>query len=208
MCIRDRFRYASQYAFCVIVLGGIPTVLSNVMANLIRSTGRSKEAGIGITLGGLLNIILDPIFMFILLPDGYEVLGVGIATCLSNCIACGYFLAVLFQIRDQSVITFSLKKGMPEKANIAAIFAVGIPSAITSLLFDLDYVVIDKLMVSYNDLALAAIGIVLKVERLPLNVGIGICQGMLPLVAYNFAARNQKRLDDTVKLSRILGPVS
>lgn len=49
----NTFRYASQYAFCVIVLGGIPTVLSNVMANLIRSTGRSKEAGIGITLGGL-----------------------------------------------------------------------------------------------------------------------------------------------------------
>ena len=69
-------------------------------------------------------------------------------------------------------------------------FAVGIPSAIATLLFDLDYVVIDRLMVSYHDLALAAIGIVLKVERLPLNVGIGICQGMLPLVAYKntFAA--------------------
>ena len=51
-------------------------------------------------------------------------------------------------------------------------FAVGIPSAISTFLFDLDYVVIDKLMVSYHDLALAAIGIVFKVERFPLNVGI------------------------------------
>lgn len=59
---------------------------------------------------------------------------------------------------------------------------MGIPSAVSTFLFDLDYVIIDKLMVSYHDLALAAIGIVLKVERFPLNVGIGICQGMLPLV--------------------------
>ena len=72
-------------------------------------------------------------------------------------------------------------------------------------MFDLDYVILDKLMVSYHDLALAAIGIVLKVERFPLNVGIGICQGMLPLVAYNYAAGNKKRMEDTIRLARGLG---
>lgn len=84
---------------------------------------------------------------------------------------------------------------------------MGIPSAIATFLFDLDYVIIDKLMVSYHDLALAAIGIVLKVERFPLNVGIGICQGMMPLVAYNYASGNRKRMNDTIRLSRILGLV-
>ena len=128
--------------------------------------------------------------MFVLLPDGYEVLGAGIATALSNCIACLFFLIVLIRMGKGSVITFSPRAGMAEKASIAAVFAVGIPSAVATFLFDLDYVVIDKLMVSYHDLALAAIGIVLKVERFPLNVGIGICQGMLPLVAYNYGAGN------------------
>ncbi len=201
----NTFQYARQYAVCVIVLGGIPTVLSNVMSNLIRSTGRSREAGIGIALGGLLNIVLDPLFMFVFLPNGHEVLGVGIATCLSNSIACIYFLVVLFRIRERSVVTFSLKSGMPKKENVAAVFAVGIPSAVATLLFDLDYVVVDRLMVSYSDLALASIGIVLKVERLPLNVGIGICQGMMPLVAYNFAAKNQKRMEDVIRISRRMG---
>ena len=74
-------------------------------------------------------------------------------------------------------------------------------------MFDLDYVIIDKLMVSYHDLALAAIGIVLKIERFPLNVGIGICQGMMPLVAYNLTAGNGKRMRDTIRLSRGLGLV-
>lgn len=62
-----------------------------------------------------------------------------------------------------------------------------------------------ELMVSYNDLAPAAVGIVLKVERFPLNVGIGICQGMMPLVAYNYSAGNKQRMEDTIRLTRRLG---
>ena len=201
----NTYRFARQYASCVIVIGGIPTVLSNVLANLIRSIGRSKEAGTGIVLGGVLNIILDPLFMFVLLPDGYEVLGAGIATALSNCIACLYFFGVLFRMGKGSVITFNPTVGRASRESVIAVFAVGVPSAVATLLFDLDYVVIDKLMVSYHDLALAAIGIVLKVERFPLNVGIGICQGMLPLVAYNYASGNWKRMKAIIRLARGVG---
>lgn len=201
----NTYEYAKQYAVCVIVIGGVPTVLSNVLANLIRSIGRSKEASLGIILGGLLNIALDPLFMFILLPDGYEVLGAGIATCISNCTAFLFFVCVLLKMGKKSVITFSPKVGLPTRRSIISIFGVGIPSAVATLLFDLDYVIIDKLMVSYHDLALAAVGIVLKVERFPLNVGIGICQGMLPLVAYNYSAGNKQRMEDTIRLSRRLG---
>ena len=201
----NTYEYAKQYATCVIVVGGVPTVLSNVLANLIRSIGRSKEASTGIILGGLLNIALDPLFMFVLMPDGMEVLGAGIATCLSNCVALLFFILVLARMGKDSVVTFSPARGLPRRGNILAVFGVGIPSAVATFLFDLDYVIIDKLMVSYNDLALAAVGIVLKVERFPLNVGIGICQGMMPLVAYNYSAGNEKRMNDTVRLSRRLG---
>ena len=203
----NTYEYARQYALCVIVIGGIPTVLSNVLSNLIRSIGRSKEASAGIILGGLLNIALDPIFMFVLFPDGYEVLGAGTATCISNCVAFLYFIVVLLRMGRNSVVTFSPRVGMPRKSSVIAVFGVGIPSAVATLLFDLDYVIIDKLMVSYHDLALAAIGIVLKVERFPLNVGIGICQGMLPLVAYNYSAGNAQRMNDAIRLSRRLGLV-
>ena len=143
--------------------------------------------------------------MFVLLPDGLEVLGAGVATCLSNCVACCFFFAVLLRMGKGSVITFNPRVGLPQGRSILGIFAVGVPSAITSFLFDLDYVILDKLMVGYDDLALAAIGIVLKVERFPLNVGIGICQGMMPLAAYNYAAGDRKRLSDTIRLSRTLG---
>lgn len=197
--------YARQYTFCVLVVGGIPTVLSNVFSNFVRSVGYSRKASTGIALGGILNIILDPLFMFVLLPRGYEVLGVGIATCISNCVACLYFLQMLYKTRGSHVISLNIKRGLPSAKSIFSVFEVGFPSAIATLLFDLDYVVLDKLMVGYGDIPLAAIGIVLKAERFPLNVGIGLCQGMIPLVAYNFAARNYRRMDEIVRFSRMVG---
>jgi len=203
----NTFIYAKQYSFCVIVIGAVPTVLSGVMSNLLRSVGAGREAGLGITIGGLLNIVLDPLFMFVILPEGNEILGVGIATFISNCISCIYFLAVIYRIRRESVISLNIKKAMPERKSIVSIFSVGISSAVSVLLFDIDYIVIGRLMSGYNDIAMAAVGIVLKAERLPLNVGIGLCQGMMPIVAYNYAAKNRKRIDDTVKFSLLTGLV-
>ena len=197
--------YAAQYSFCVIVLGGIPTVLSNVMANLLRSVGESGKAGFGIAMGGILNILLDPLFMFVLFPRGYEVLGVGVATLLSNCCACTFFTVTIIREQADTVLRFRLSNGLPEAENVRSVFTVGIPSSIATLLFDIDYIVIDKLMSGYGDIALAAVGIVLKVERLPLNVGIGICQGMMPLVAYNYASGDRKRMFRIIRFSLITG---
>ena len=197
--------FSKQYVTCVIVFGAVPTVLSNALDNLFRSVGESRKAGFGITFGGLLNIALDPLFMFVILPDGYEVLGAGLATCLSNCAACLYFLIQMLRMRGKTALTFRAPR--PAASSIKAVFTVGIPSAVASFLFDVDYILIDKLIASYNDFALAAIGIVLKVERFPLNVGIGICQGMLPLVAYNYASGNQKRMDSIIRLARRVGLV-
>ena len=201
----ETYRYANEYAFCVIVLGGIPTVLSNTYANLLRSIGESKKAGVGITLGGLLNVALDPLFMFVLLPRGREILGAGLATCLSNIISCGYFLIAIRGLGPDSILRGGNVRELPAKASIQSIFNVGFPSALATFLFDLDYIVIGRLMTAYGDVQMAAIGIVLKIERLPLNIGIGISQGMMPIVAYNYASGNRKRMKDTIAFSRRVG---
>ena len=201
----DTYIYARQYAFFVVVLGAIPTVLSNTLANLVRSIGESRKAGFGIMLGGILNMIIDPLFMFVIFPDGMEMAGAGFATFLSNVVACSYFVIQVNKMKE-SPIRFQYS-GLPERKEILSIFNVGIPSCIATLLFDLDYVVLDKLMSTYGDVALAAIGIVLKAERLPLNVGIGICQGMVPLTAYNYAAGNYKRMKDILKCALLAGIV-
>ncbi len=203
----ETYDFARSYALCVIVAGGIPTIMSNVFASFVRNIGESGKAGFGVTLGGVINIILDPIFMFVILPEGHEILGAGIATCISNCISCIYFILTIKSLGSSSVLRLADIRHMPEKSSIAKIFAVGIPSSVTTLLFDLDYVVIDRLMSSYGDIPLAAVGIVLKAERLPLNVGLGICQGMVPIVAYNYSAGNFKRMREVSRFSLLCGIV-
>lgn len=190
------FSFARSYALCVIVIGGIPTILTNVFAGMARAIGESKKAGFGVTMGGIINIFLDPLFMFVLLPEGNEILGAGIATALSNFITCIYFIVVIRKLKNTSVLKLNKLTLFPEFKNIKLIFAIGVPSAVATLLFDLDYIVLDKLMSHHGDIALASIGIVLKAERLPLNIGIGICQGMVPIVAYNFASGNFKRMKE------------
>ena len=202
----DTFAFARKYALCVIVVGAVPTVLTMTMGNLLRSVGRAKQAGFGVSLGGVINILLDPLFMFVILPRGNEILGAGIATALSNCITCGYFLTVIARL-DSPVLTLSARVGLPQRAHLRSFFAVGLPAAVGPFLFDLDYIVIDRLMAAYSDRALAAVGIVLKVERLPLNAGVGLCLGMVPLAAYNYASGDLRRMDAVLTFTRRTGVV-
>ena len=202
----ETFEFARQYASCVIVAGAVPTVLSMTMSNLLRSVGCARQAGFGVSMGGVINILLDPLFRFVILPPGHEILGAGIATALSNCITCCFFLIVIHRLRSP-VLNLSPRNGLPGKAEVASFFAVGLPAALGPFLLDLDYIVIDRLMSGYSDVALAAIGIVLKVERLPLNAGIGLCLGMVPLAAYNYSSGNRKRMEAIVRFTRRTGVV-
>lgn len=202
----ESYAYARGYALCVIVLGSFPTIMSMMLSHLLRCTGHSGEAGFGISMGGILNIVLDPLFMFVLLPKGYEMIGAGLATMVSNLVSTLYFFWV-FRHDKGCMLSFSFRLGLPEAASIASFFLVGIPSGLTNVLFDFYYICIDKLASGYGDVPLAAIGIVLKAERLPLNIGIGICQGMIPIIAYCYGAGKFERMRQTMQKARWCGLV-
>ena len=199
--------YARQYLLFVSVIGGLPTVLSVTMGSMLRNVGFSREAGFGLSMGGLLNIALDPLFMFIILPDGYQVMGAGLATMLSNVVTMAYFIAVYRRVSAASVLKLPqrIERIRPESAR--SLYSVGVPAALSLLLFDLTNIVINRLSSSHGDIELAAMGIVQKVERLPLNTGIGICLGMVPLVAYNYAAKDFKRMKAFFSAARTAGLV-
>lgn len=197
--------YARQYLFFVVILGGLPTVLANTMSTMVRNIGHSREAGFGLGMGGVLNVLLDPLFMFVLFPDGYQVAGAAAATMLSNVITLVYFIAVYRRLAGQTVLELPRRVERVRRDSLRSLFSVGIPSAMSLLLFDLTNIVINRLASSHGDIELAAIGIVLKVERLPLNVGIGICLGMTPLVAYNYASKNSERMKGFFSAARTAG---
>lgn len=199
--------YAKQYLTFVVVIGAVPTVLANTMSAMVRNIGHSKEAGFGLGMGGVLNVILDPIFMFVIFPDGYQVAGAAVATMLSNVITLIYFIFTYQKLKGETVLSLPRRVEKIRKDSLSSLFSVGIPAAMSLLLFDLTTMVINRLAAGHGDTQLAAIGIVLKVERLPLNIGIGICLGMTPLVAYNYASKNHKRMKEFFSAARFAGLV-
>ena len=199
--------YARQYLIPVVIIGTLPTLLANTMSTMLRNVGYSKEAGFGVSLGGLLNVGLDPLFMFVLLPKGYEVLGAALATLLSNLVSFVYFIVVYQKVRSKTVLALPRRIERVQKSSMRAIFSVGVPAALSLLLYDLTNIIINKLSSGHGDIELAAMGIILKVERLPLNICVGICLAMMPLVAYNFASSDRQRMLAFFRVSRRAGLV-
>ncbi len=197
--------FAKQYLFFVVVLGGLPTILANTMSTMVRNIGYSREAGFGLGMGGILNVFLDPLFMFVLLPDGCQVMGAAIATMLSNLVTLIYFILIYQKLKENTVLSLPHRVETIRNDSLRSLFSVGIPAAVSLLLFDLTNIVINRLASGHGDIELAAMGIVLKVERLPLNIGIGICLGMTPLVAYNYASKNHKRMKEFFETARLAG---
>ena len=199
--------YASSYLFWVLVVGGIPSTLGLTMSHLLRSAGYAKESSLGLAIGGILNIALDPLFMFVILPPGTEVTGAAIATLIANCITLVYFLIMYGYLRNKTVLNMYIRQVNPGRKLIGGIFSIGLPSAVTSLLSCTTNIVKNNLTGSYGDTELAAYNIVMKADMFPLNIGMGLCQGMMPLVAYNYAAKNYPRMRAFTKAAQIAGVI-
>ena len=140
--------------------GSLPTILSMMGAHLLRNVGYSRQASIGLSGGGILNMVLDPLFMFVLLPDGWEVLGAALATLISNIASCIYMLYMLNKVSKTSALSIRLAdvRGV-KQADMKGVFTVGVPSAILTGLFDVANIFLNALMAVHGDLALAAVGI-------------------------------------------------
>ncbi len=198
--------YAKQYVVVVLVVGNFPTIVSLTAAHLLRNTGYSRQASIGLSGGGILNVILDPIFMFKLMKPGYEVMGAALATTISNAVSCIFLLVFLKKVSKSAPVSTSLKDALGMRfSDFRDLLAVGIPSSFLTMLFDIANIVLNILMASWGDLQLAAIGIVMKAERLPNAINIAICQGMMPIVAYNYASGNHARMDSVIRTGRRYG---
>jgi len=197
----DSYPYIYNYMFWTMVVGAIPTLGNALFGHLVRSIGAAKEAGFGLSMGGVLNIILDPLFMFVLLPHGMEVTGAAIATCLSNAIALTYFLVYLYRHRDNPVFTFSpedftLGEGIPGE-----VFSIGTAAALQTSLAMVSNIFANKLVVEYGSAAVAGMGIAKKVNMIAFNTTMGLTQGVLPLIAYNYGARKYERMQKTIRFT-------
>lgn len=188
------------YMFWTVTLGAAPAILNVVLAYMVRSEGASLHASIGTMSGCFLNMILDPIFI---LPWGLNMgaAGAGCATFLSNCVACAYFFILLAVRRKSTFISISPRKFSLEKRIVLSVFAVGIPAAIQNLLNVTGMTILNNFTASYGANSIAAMGITQKVNMVPMQMAMGLSQGIMPLVSYNYASGNGKRMKNAIKFS-------
>ncbi len=196
---------AVRYTMITMVIGGIPTVLSAVFAHLIRCTGRSKVASFGVALGAILNIVLDPLFMFVLLPNGNEAIGAAVATTISNTVAMLYFIVYLISHREVSVFRFTLENHKNIPITTWDIIKSGIPAFFLLAAGQISNFFLNGMISDMGaSAAVAGIGVVRKIDSLAYAVNQGITQGMLPIVAYCYSSRLFKRMRSVVKFSAMI----
>ncbi|NBH33542.1 MATE family efflux transporter [Clostridiaceae bacterium] len=187
----------SEYLKWTVICGAAPAILNVVMAYMVRSEGASFHASVGTMSGCMLNIILDPIFI---LPWGFNMgaAGAGLATFLSNCVACLYFFVLLYVRRKTTFVCVQPKKFSLQRGIILGICGVGIPASIQNLLNVTGMTILNNFTSSYGADAVAAMGITQKINMVPMQVALGFSQGIMPLISYNYASGNIKRMKESL----------
>lgn len=189
--------YVSSY-LRVVSIGAPFTILSSAFSNIVRSEGKSKEAMVGMMLGTVVNIILDPI-MILGLDMG--VTGAALATVIGN--MCGSMYYIIYFLRKKSMLSISIKDFTVRERVLTSVFAIGLPASLNSILMSLSNILLNNFLASYGDVALAAMGVAMKVNMIVIMLQIGLGQGIQPLVGYNYGAKNYDRFKEIIKFSTL-----
>ncbi|MBE6844898.1 MAG: MATE family efflux transporter [Ruminococcus sp.] len=194
----DTYAYTKSYLIWTVVIGGVPTVMNLVMGHLIRAEGNSKQASIGTALGGVINILLDPVLVLVL---DMGITGAAVATAISNFIGMIYFFVVIYKNREKTVVSLKPKHISLSRKIISEVILVGFPAALVILLGSAGNIVLTHYMSPYGDINVAAFGIVQKVGSIAIQISVGLTQGIMPLIGYNYAAGNHNRTKAVCKVS-------
>lgn len=186
-----------EYMRWTVSCGAAPAILNVVLAYLVRAEGATLHASIGTMSGCALNIVLDPIFI---LPWGLDMgaAGAGLATFLSNCFACLYFFVLLFVRRGNTYVCVRPSMALPRRELVRGVFGVGVPASIQNLLNVTGMTVLNNFTAAFGPDAIAAMGISYKLNMIPMYVAMGVSQGLMPLVSYNYGSGNVSRLKKAV----------
>lgn len=194
----------TEYMYWVVTWGAAPTILNVVQGQLVRSEGSAVHASIGTMSGCILNIVLDPIFI---LPWGLNMgaAGAGLATFISNCVACLYFIVLAWTKHGRTVVSMDLRRlrHMPP-AVMKNVLAVGVPAAIQNLLNVVGNTILNNFTAAYGAVAVAAMGVSTRLIQIAQQISMGIAQGAMPLISYNYASRDYRRMKGIIRFDMMV----
>ena len=190
--------YVKEYLF--IVAFGVPfLVVSNAFSNIIRAEGKANKAMMGMILGNVTNIVLDPIMI---LGFGWNVAGAAAATVIGNIVSAVFYIAHF--LTKNSILSIGPKYYRIGNKIATGVLAIGVPASLNSMLMSMSNILVNKLMTTHGDMAVAGLGVAMKVNMVAVMLLIGVGTGIQPLLGYNFGAGNRKRFIGVLKFSLIL----
>lgn len=191
----------TQYS--MIVVGcSIGLFCQFLFKRLLQATGRTLFTMVTQGLGAIINIILDPIFIFGLC--GFPKMGVAgaaLATITGQIIAC--LLALFFNLKFNHDIHFKFKRFRPNAHIVKQIYSVGIPSIIMQSIGSVMTFGMNTILITFSTTATAVFGVYFKLQSFVFMPVFGLNNGMIPIIAYNLGAKQKKRMFDTIKLAMI-----
>ncbi len=193
--------YAHDYGL-IILLGAPVMCASFVMNNTIRAEGKAIFAMVGLTAGGIVNILLDPIFIFTL---DMGVAGAALATVLSQVVS--FIILLAFYLSGKSIVRLSPKNLSRRPADYGIIVKTGLPTVFRQGLGSLATTLLNVQVKGYGDPAIAAVGIANKVYMLLRSFVLGIGHGFQPVAGYNYGAGKKKRVKQAFWTATVLGTV-
>ena len=180
--------HACAYARPILIAA--PLMISSlVMNNILRYEGKASFAMIGLVTGGVLNIALDPLFMFVF---GLGTAGAGIATALSQSISFCILLSMF--LRGKTVSQFRLSAVTREARDFGRILLGGAPSFGRQGLNSIGGMLLNLAARGYGDAAVAGMSIVSRIFMFIISVAIGVGQGLQPVASFNYGARKYRRV--------------
>lgn len=191
----------TQYS--MIVVGcSIGLFCQFLFERLLQATGRTLFTMVTQGLGAIINIILDPIFIFGLC--GFPKMGVAgaaLATITGQIITC--LLALFFNLKFNHDIHFKFKRFRPNAHIVKQIYSVGIPSIIMQSIGSVMTFGMNTILITFSTTATAVFGVYFKLQSFVFMPVFGLNNGMIPIIAYNLGAKQKKRMFDTIKLAMI-----
>lgn len=167
---------------------------------ILQSTGQTFYCMITQGTGAIINIILDPILIFGLLGvPAMGIRGAAAATVFGQIVAM-VLAAMLNHVKNKDV-RISFKGFSPHKRTISIIYQVGVPSIIMQSISSVMTFGLNKILISFSETAVAVFGVYFKLQSFIFMPIFGLNNGMIPIIAYNYGARNKKRIMETVRLS-------
>ena len=194
--------YGTQY-LSIITFFSVGIFLQITFERLLQSTGRTIYNMITQGTGAIINIILDPILIFgwFGLPR-LEVVGAALATIIGQIIALS--MSIFFNHTKNKEINLSMRHFRPHKRTISVIYKVGIPSIIMQSIGSVMTFGMNKILLMFSSTAVAVFGVYFKLQSFIFMPIFGLNNGMIPIIAYNYGARNKERIKQTTKLSIIM----